>query len=482
MRSRLDKVLFKLLGKDVTFPPENYKATKFLKVITKIVSYIFTISLLLLGVVGLVSAYLNPFTFALPYVNNCYSYLGVTGCGAETSLIQLETLSTILYNNMLYTLIGSVAMIAIGLLQPEARRTYFSLPRKTMQTYRAMVTARDWLIAKIEYLNSESGKWKTTFNVMKSPYSLLTKMGFSPQMAISFLAVGGVATTSVAVNETVFADKSFFRGDAGVYTAPRDIPLALTAKNVPQDIETVLKTEQNTLAIILGAIPVREIKIENVSVGEIYKGSAGNDAGNTSAIPSTCDATNPAKTGNAKCPAILVSGVPAIAASGDTPAQVATRLRIAEMTLSRSRCKEIIFEDVDSHTVNISYNSADGLSIYQSAGTAPRRNAMGGHHQAENMTTSGGTYDRLLIIANTSGVNGEIGKLDLSNIYSKGGICLFKNLDVGILTITENEAGDDNTLSTKEFLIRDNVLGANWSVVDNVEINMIEPVLEVANP
>ena len=59
---------------------------------------------------------------------------------------------------------------------------------------------------------------------------------------------------------------------------------------------------------------------------------------------------------------------------------------------------------------------------------------------------------------------------------------MFKNLDVGTLKITENEAGDDNTLSTKEFLIRDSVLGANWSVVDNVEINMIEPVLEVANP
>ena len=98
------------------------------------------------------------------------------------------------------------------------------------------------------------------------------------------------------------------------------------------------------------------------------------------------------------------------------------------------------------------------------------------------MTTSGGTYDRLLIIANSSGVNGEIGKLDLSNIYSKGGICLFKNLDIGTLTITENEAGDDNTLSTKEFQIKNTVLGANWTVVDNVEINMIEPTIEVANP
>ena len=54
MKSRLDKVLFKLLG--------------------RVLSYIFTISLLLLGAVGLISAYINPFTYALPYVNNCYSY------------------------------------------------------------------------------------------------------------------------------------------------------------------------------------------------------------------------------------------------------------------------------------------------------------------------------------------------------------------------------------------------------------------------
>ena len=480
MKSRLDKVLFRILGKDVTFPPENYKLPAFIKVIPKIFSYVFTIALLLLGAVGLVSAYLNPFTYLLPYVDNCYSYLGVTACGAETSLIQLESLSTTLYHNMLYTLVGSIAMLTIGLLQPEARRTYFSLPRKTIQTYRAMVVARDWLINKIETLNAESGKWKTTFNVLKSPYSLLTKMGFSPNMAISFLAVGGVATTTVAVDQTVFADKSFFRGDAGVYSAPRDTPLPLTAKNVTEEIEKVLQSEQNTLAITLGTVPVREIKIENVSVGEIYKGSSGNDAGNSSAIPSTCDATNPAKTGNAKCPAILVSGIPANA--DVNPAIVATRLRIAEMNLSRSRCKEIIFEDVDSHSINISYNHADGISIYQQAGTAPRRNAMGGHHQAENMTTSGGTYDRLLIIANSSGVNGEIGKLDLSNIYSKGGICLFKNLDIGQLNITENEAGDDNNLATKEFQIKNTVLGANWSVVDNVELNMIEPTIEVANP
>jgi len=464
----------------VSFPPERveFPATFFVRVL----SVLLTVALLIFGIIGLISSYLNPVTFLLPYVNNCYSLLGNTVCGAKSSLIPIEPILDTLNGYPIPTIIISGIMAIVGLLQPSFRRFVISIFRKFIAIYKSCLGVRNYIIDKIELLNSESKKWKQVFTVIKSPYSLLRAMGLSPNMAISALAIGGAATGGVAINETVFAERSFSRGDSGIYSAPKDTPLSLTAKNVPQDIETVLKTEQNTLAIILGAIPVREIKIENVSVGAIYKGSAGNDAGNTSAIPASCDATNPAKTGNTLCPAILVSGVPAAAAAGETPAVVATRIRIAEMTLSRSRCKEIIFEDVDAHTIEISYNTADGLSIYQSAGTAPRRNAMGGHHQAENMTTSGGTYDRLLIVANSSGVNGEIGKLDLSNIYSKGSICLFKNLDIGTLKITENEAGDDNTLSTKEFLIRDSVLGANWSVVDNIEINMIEPTIEVANP
>jgi len=480
MKSRLDKVLFRILGKDVTFPPENYKLPAFVKVISKIFSYVFTIALLLLGAVGLVSAYLNPFTYLLPYVDNCYSYLGVTACGAETSLIQLETLSTTLYHNMLYTLVGSIAMLTIGLLQPEARRTYFSLPRKIMQTYRAMVTGRDWLIAKIEYLNSESGKWKTTFNVMKSPYSLLTKMGFSPQMAISFLAVGGVATTSVAVNETVFAEKSFFRGDSGLYSAPSDVPLPLTYKDLPNQLEQAL-LEENTLAISLGAVPVREIILHDISIGEVYKGGSGNGAGATSVIPSVCDATDPAKSGNAKCPAILVSGIPAIAASGDTPAQVATRIRIGEMTVETSRCKEMHFRNSDVHTLTANYNIADGLSIYQEAGDAPRRTQLSGSNSSDSMVTNGGTFDRLLISAGTSGVNGTIGKLELKNIFSKGGLCLFKDLDIGVLNILENEVGHDSNLATKEFKIYD-VTARSWSLTDNIELNLSEPPTQEANP
>ena len=257
-------------------------------------STVVTTLLLSVGLLGMFLAYLNPISWVSKPVSDCLNYYSFTFCNTHALYDKTNSIILSLNSNSSTALAVSASVFILGILQPEVRSGILSVPSKTVAFYKKCVALRNWVIAKIEYLNAESSKWKTAFNVVKSPYILLTKMGFSPQMAISFLAVGGVATTSVAVNETVFADKSFLRGDAGVYSAPRDVPLPVTAKNVTEEIEKVLKTEQNTLAITLGAVPVREIKIENVSVGAIYKGSAGSDAGNSSVIPSTCDANNPA--------------------------------------------------------------------------------------------------------------------------------------------------------------------------------------------
>ena len=443
MKSRLDKVLFRILGKDVTFPPENYKLPAFIKVISKIFSYVFTIALLLLGAVGLVSAYLNPFTYLLPYVDNCYSYLGVTACGAETSLIQLESLSTTLYHNMLYTLVGSIAMLVIGLLQPEARRTYFSLPRKTMQAYRAIVTARDYLIAKIEYLNSESGKWKRVFQVMRSPYSLLRAMGLSPNMAVSFLAVGGVASTTVAVDQVVFSEASFARGDSGIYAA------ALFNDDKSLDIPTELIEGDNTLQINLGARPVSEISISNVTVNA-YAGSS---------LPS------------GKAETILVSGNP----TTTDPAFTATRLEIGTFIFEKNRCESLEFQDISAHEIIIEDNLSDGQSIVQTIGTGRNLAVIGGHHQADFLSTEGGGYDRIWIDAPVSNTNGRIGKLTLSNIYTKGGSCVLKNMDIGVLRISQNEIGGDSDLATKAFKVLGTVKASNWSVNRNTEKAMGNP-------
>ena len=75
-----------------------------------------------------------------------------------------------------------------------------------VSVYRATIRRRDWAMAKIEYLQAESTKWRTAFSIVKSPYSFLRMMGLSPQMAIGLLAVGSTAGTGVIVSETVFAN------------------------------------------------------------------------------------------------------------------------------------------------------------------------------------------------------------------------------------------------------------------------------------
>ena len=71
----------------------------------------------------------------------------------------------------------------------------------------------------------------------------------------------------------------------------------------------------------------------------------------------------------------------------------------------------------------------------------------GGHHQADAMITSGGTYDRIWIQAPSSGVHGSIGTLRLSNLYTKGGDCEFNAMDIGTMVIELNETGSGNGFS-----------------------------------
>tara|TARA_R100001594_G_scaffold34509_1_gene63524 strand:- start:2248 stop:2571 length:324 start_codon:yes stop_codon:yes gene_type:complete len=102
----------------------------------------------------------------------------------------------------------------------------------------------------------------------------------------------------------------------------------------------------------------------------------------------------------------------------------------------------------------------------------------GGHHQAEAMVTSGGTYDRIWIQAPSSGVNGKIGTLRLSNLYTKGGDCVLSRMDVGTMNILLNEVGEGNGFATKEFTIATSVTGANITIEDNVEVSISEPATQ----
>ena len=355
--------------------------------------------------------------------------------------------------SILATSISSVLLLmGMGLLAPElwkglkafgrcVKASPMAIVRSPINTYKKVAAWRNWILAKVNYLNEESAKWKMTFNIMKAPYSFLRMMGLSPQMAIGLLTATTVAGTGVAVNETVFAERSFARGDSGVYAA------SVIGSNLPLDVPTEYVEGSNTLRIDLGSTPVREITIENVSVGTVFTGSA---------LPS----------GEANV--VQISGN---TIGGGTN----TRLEIGTLIFEKSRCKKLTLTDIQAHTLIVKGNASDGQSIAPSPGTSRMRAIGGGHHQAEAMVTSGGTYDRIWIQAPTSGVNGKVGTLTLSNLYTKGGECVLSKMNVGTIKIELNEIGMGNGFATKEFAIATTVTAANMTIEDNVEVTIAEP-------
>ena len=409
-----------------------------------------TFILIALGSTGLLVSYINPIPHITPYI---------------PIHIATQLFDTVVYlqANIIPTIGGSIGLIVVGLLLHVSnfkawwnaiRATPMAVVRAPINFYRKLTIWRDWIIAKITYLNEESAKWKTAFNIAKSPYSFLRFCGFSPQMAIGLLAVGSTAGTGVVVNETVLADRSFSNGDSGIYAAPAQNPSPTLEQEMAWRKEN---KGDNTLRIVLGATPVREIKIENVSVGTVYSNST---------IPSS--AYTPASGDAATSTPVLIGGT---VISGGT----STFLEIGELVIEKSRCTYMTFDNITAHTINVIGNASDGQSINTSPGTSRMRAIGGGHHQAEAMSHSGGSFDRIHIDAPTTAVNGKIDKLTLSNLYTEGGACVFDRMKVGTLTIKLNEVGAGDGFTTKNFKINQSVTASVWNVQNNVEVTVSVP-------
>ena len=155
-----------------------------------------------------------------------------------------------------------------------------------------------------------------------------------------------------------------------------------------------------------------------------------------------------------------------------------TRLEVGHLIFEKSRCKKLELTDIQAHTIIIVGNASDGQSIAPSPGTSRMRAIGGGHHQAEAMITSGGTYDRIWIQAPNAGVNGKVGTMKLSNLYTKGGNCALSQMNIGTLEINLNEIGMGNGFATKEFTVATTVTGANITMTDNVEVTIAEPATQ----
>ena len=435
-----------------------------LRIAGQVTKYTFSVLLILVGIIGLTVSYINPMQFIIPYLP-----LQIEGTIINVDQALMQSWLTYLNTNLIATVATSSVVLIMGLLVHvrdfkvwwrNLRKTPMGIVRLPIRAYKRITIWRNWLLAKVTYLNEESAKWKMTFKVMASPYSLLRACGFSPQMAVGLIFAGSTVGTGVVVNETILADRSFKNGDAGVYAAPVDRPSAALEEMLAFRKEN---KNDNTLRIVLGVIPVREIKIENVSVGTVYTGGAIPSSAHTSASGTAATAT-----------AVLIGGT---VVSGGT----STFLEVGEMILEKSRCSYLYFDNITAHTINVIGNASDGQSINQTPGTSRMRAIGGGHHQADAMVTSGGSYDRIHIDAPTTAINGKIGKLTLSNLYTEGGACVFDRMKIGTLTIELNEVGIANGFATKEFKIHESVTAANWNVSDNVEVTIGAPSETLTN-
>ena len=319
-----------------------------------------------------------------------------------------------------------------------ATTTYRLVLRSPRQTYNKFVFYRDWVMVKVEYLQSESQKWKALFTTLKAPYSLLRAMGFSPQFATSILAAGSIAGGGVAVAE-VLEPPSFERGDSGVYAAPSINPVYFEEKF-------------NTLRLDVGATAVGLVQITDTTLGTAYTGSD---------LPD----------GESKV--IIVGGLPTV----QDPAFTGTYLEVGTLIVDRWRCESLKLTNIEAHELIVHGNTSDGQSIAAVAGT-PRDRGINGGNRATDMITSDSYYDQLKITAATSGVNGKIDVLRLSNLYSKGGGCIIDRVKAGTVEITLNEIGGDSDLATKAFEIETSVIYKSFSNVDNVEVEMAAPAVQ----
>ena len=395
---------------------------------------------LVVGTLGFVILGVDPMQWITPYLPIQYAGLSVDAAYVESLLATTQTNYVVLGSVIAVSLL--LVLSAVILLVQSPKRAVKGFIRSPLSSVRGIIRARNWLLAKVEYLNSESAKWKTLFNVLKSPFSLLRALGFSPQMAAGLLFAGSAVGGGVIVNETILSERSFSAGDAGTYSAPNNVPVSYVSD--PEE------DGYNTLRIDLGATSVREITIENVSVGTVFTGSA---------LPS----------GEQN-----VVDVGGNVVTGGTN----TRLEIGHLIFEKSRCKKLTLSDIQTHTLIVRGNASDGQSIAPSAGTSRMRAIGGGHHQADAMIHSGGTFDRIWIQAPTSGVNGKIGTLKLSNLYTKGGECVLSKITSGTIEILLNEVGMGDGFATKEFVIATNVTAANMIIEDNVEVTIAEPATQ----
>jgi len=310
---------------------------------------------------------------------------------------------------------------------------WWSFQRSPLEGYRKARIWRDWILAKVEYLQTESAKWKALFTTLKLPYTALRALGVSPNMAVTLLIGGSVATTGVVASE-VLQPPSFSRGDAGVFNAPSDQPVEWSES-------------MQTLRVDLGTTPVGLLELDSISINT-YSGSA---------LPS--GQTN----------ALILGGLPATS----DPVFVETYLEVGDLYIDKWRCSKLIMEHIEVNHLILTKNAADGISHSMTPGT-PRARGISGGVRANEMVVSNSTYDQVVISSATSNIDGRIDEIRMTNIWSKEP-CLLSRIKAGTITINLSEFGNGDGLALKDWTISSSVVYQTLTADQNIEILISPP-------
>ncbi len=429
---------------------------KILKAFGKGILNTFTMLTISIGSILAFSSYINP----VPFIAQQFPNLILGNYTLELLFNDVKWWQSLGY--IAWSISGGIIVLglaihirSIGRLWRGIKATPKAIINTPVNTYRKLRAGRDWLFHKIEYLNSESAKWRVAFNIAKVPYTILTKAGFSPQMAISLLAVGGTVGSGIVVNE-VLADRTFEAGDAGYYSSNNPTGNI----NIPDEtLEQALKRQDsdNTLRIIVKTVPIQSVIVENLSIGTSY---------NSSTLPAY--ATN---TGNA----LIVEG------TNSSTLSIVTYLEVGELIFEENRCDKLILRDIETHSIELIGNSADGISVTQTVGTGRQRAIIGGHFQSKSLRTEYGLFDFFHLSADTNGKNGQIGKFHIKNVVSKGGACLLNRIKADTIKIHRNYIGADSDLATKDFVVESTVNAVHWLAEDNIEMLISPPAAQALN-
>jgi len=292
---------------------------------------------------------------------------------------------------------------------------------------------RDWVLAKVEYLQGESAKWRALIAVGVFPYKTLRFLGISPNASMSLLLAGSVVGGGVIAAE-VMEGRSFSAGDSGIYLAPGDEP-----------VEWVEGTQ--TLRVDLGTTPVGLLELENISI---------NTHAN-SALPS--GQTN----------ALFLGGL----AGTSDPVFAETYLEVGELYIEKWRCSKLVMENIEVNHLILTKNAADGISHNPVAGT-PRARGISGGVRANEMKVSNSTYDQVVISSATTNLDGRIDVIRMTNIWSKEP-CVLSRIRAGTISITLSEFGNGDGLAVKDWTIANTVVYQTLTADQNIELLISPP-------